>query len=421
MVRKTEQKRNASVDELRALVALRETPQKYLRALCGCCYVRPVPKGARTRQRGQPQTHLLYLLEGEINLRELDGDIETIQGGTPRANFPIIPQGRNDLDGQFSKASLVLQLPLKTLIKIREKMQRDAQAAAEPSTDEKPAEDLLAERIRTDFAQEMEAEKMSLPGLPDVAARVAGHIDAPESTSGSIARIIQLDPAITARLIQVANSVAYAPRTPIKTCKEAVTRLGRNSTRELITAFVLKGLFRSRSKLINERMQILWQHSTQVAALCHALAHHCEGFEPARAMLIGLVHDIGIIPLLTHAHRYEGLVDNPQALDAIIDRLRGEIGALTLSHWGFADEFIQAAAQAEDWHRENQNDADYTDLLIMAQLHAHLGNTNMQDLPRIDQVPAFRKLALSKLSPRMSLAILDEAESEISAMRALLG
>jgi hypothetical protein len=45
----------------------------------------------------------------------------------------------------------------------------------------------------------------------------------------------------------------------------------------------------------------------------------------------------------------------------------------------------------------------------------------MAELPRIDEAPAFTKLALGTLSPRMSLVLLDEAEQEISEVRMLLG
>jgi HD-like signal output (HDOD) protein len=137
-------------------------------------------------------------------------------------------------------------------------------------------------------------------------------------------------------------------------------------------------------------------------------------------MLIGLVHDIGIIPLLTHAHRYEGLLDDSALLERMIQRLRGSLGVLTLNGWGFSEEFTAAAQEAEDWLRDTNPQPDYTDLLIVAQLHAYLGTPRMAQLPRIDEVPAFNKLALGALSPKMSLVLIDEAQQEIDEVRLLL-
>jgi HD-like signal output (HDOD) protein len=415
------QTRSPTPIELRSLVPLRELSDDYLELLGRHTDVVRAPKGARVRQRGRAQTALLFLLQGTIRMEDADGETQEISSGTTRARFPLVPEGRNDSDGLCLRPCELLRLPLKNLGKVRRMARAEAEALAEQPQPEKTPEQLLEERILEDFRAAIDAGRLQLPGMPEVAARISAHIDSLQATSASIARIVQTDPAITARLIQVANSAFYAPRTPVRTCRDAVTRLGRDATRELVTSFVLRGLFRTRSPGIKSRMQALWRHSTQVAALSHVLARRCPGFEPARAMLVGLVHDIGTIPLLTYAHRYEGLVEDPVLLDRVVNDLRGEVGALTLTGWDFAEEFVIAAREAEDWARDPGPEPDYTDLLIVAQLHAYLGTPRMAELPRIDEVPAFRKLALGTLSPRMSLVLLDEAEQEIEEVRLMLG
>jgi HD-like signal output (HDOD) protein len=402
------------------LVPLRGFSPSVLNSLRTHCEVLSVPKGTRIQSKGKPQTSLLFLIDGEMLLREADGEILEIHAHTARAHFPLIAEGRSTTEGACAKDSALLRIPLTALKMARGMAQIEMQAQAALSMVEKSPEEQLEQRIHEDFDHAISAGTLQLPGMPEVAARISNHIDSPTSTSTSIARIIQMDPSITARLIQVSNSVAYGSQTRIKTCKDAVTRLGRNATRELVTGFVLKGLFRSRSAEIKKRMAELWSHSIHVAALCHVLAKRSPGFEPARAMLIGLVHDIGIIPLLTHAHRYEGLLDDSALLERMIQRLRGSLGVLTLNGWGFSEEFTAAAQEAEDWLRDTNPQPDYTDLLIVAQLHAYLGTPRMAQLPRIDEVPAFNKLALGALSPKMSLVLIDEAQQEIDEVRLLL-
>lgn len=363
---------------------------------------------------------LLFLLDGKVRLEDSYGEVQDVAGGTTRAHFPLVPEGRNDRDGLCVQNCELLCLPLDVLDKARRNAQEEAQTQANVLSPEKTSEQLLEEKILGDFLQIIESDRLQLPSMPELAARISSHIDSPCATSASIARIIQADPVITARLIQVANSVAYAPRMPVRTCSDAITRLGHETTRELVTSFVLRGLFRSRSPTIKTRMQVLWRHSTQVAALSHVLARYCPGFEPARVMLIGLVHDIGAIPLLTHAHHYEGLVNDAEMLDRILNHLRGKVGALILGNWGFAEEIVTAARDAEEWTRDPAPEPDYTDLLVVAQLHAFLGTSRMGELPRIDELPAFKKLAPGTLSPRMSLVLLDEAEREIEELRLLL-
>jgi HD-like signal output (HDOD) protein len=407
------------VEELRRLVPLRGMDDRLLQTLGDASQVLRVPRGTRFRHRGPKQQNLLFLIAGEIQLLERDGETQRVPGGSVRANFPLIPESGVCVEGACTRESDVLRLPVTALAQVRQ--QAEAQAAAMAAAEQqKTPEELLEQRIFDDFRQAIDAGRLELPGMPEVASRISLHIDSPQSTSASIARIVQMDPSITARLIQVSNSAAFAGRTPVKSCKDAVTRLGRNATRELVTSFVLKGLFRTRSRDIKQRMQRLWRHSTKVAALCHVLAKRCGEFEPARAMLIGLVHDIGVIPILTAADRYEGLTEDPALLEHVIDELRGEIGAHILRTWGFAEEFAEAALEAEDWLRDKREQADYADLLIIAQLHALLGTARITQVPRMDEVPAFSKLALSTLSPRMSLVLLDEAQQEIDEVELML-
>jgi hypothetical protein len=66
------------------------------------------------------------------------------------------------------------------------------------------------------------------------------------------------------------------------------------------------------------------------------------------------------------------------------------------------------------------HDPDYVDLVVVAQLHAYVGTAKMRDLPRLDLIPAFHKLALGKLTPRHSIGILENAKDQIKELREML-
>ncbi len=412
--------RKPTLEELQNLVPLRQFPGKYLHALASHCSVLILPKKAHL---SQPDSHLnwmLFLIKGKITLKEADGEILEFGHREARAGFPLTPEGRGRLDVKCLSNCEFMRIPLHPYRTLRQRYNEKLKLEAEAPKAELSEEELLQERILTDFQEAIKNGRLNLPSMPDLATRIADHVDSPKSTSESISRIVQADPAIAARLVQVANSAALGARKPVKTCKDAVTRLGHSGTRELVTSFVLKGLFRSRSPLIRQRMQTLWEHSRMVAAINHVLARHIPGFDPARALLIGLVHDIGLIPLLTHAETYAGLVDDAEKFDHILDKLRGPVGAITLEQWGFSKEFSKAALEAEDWLRDPSEHADYTDLLIVAQLHVYLGSPRMTELPPIDQTPAFNKLGLMELTPRASLKILEKAKEEVQALQRML-
>jgi len=88
---------------------------------------------------------------------------------------------------------------------------------------------------------------------------------------------------------------------------------------------------------------------------------------------------------------------------------------MILSKWQLPGELAAAAKEAEHWYREHSGPADYTDLVIIAQLHDGVGG----DLDPA-RVPAFARLGLDAAEIDRGLDLLNEAEEEISAAKQLL-
>ncbi len=271
-----------------------------------------------------------------------------------------------------------------------------------------------------EFVANLKSGRLKLPSIPDVAVRVGRAVNDANTDSEDIARIIQMDPTLTVRLLKVANSPAYGGRGAIESCTDAVTRLGRGTTQNLIISFVLKNSFHTNSPVLRDRMRTLWRHSARVAALCQVLAKMTPGLSPDKAMLVGVLHDVGAIPLLRAAESHPELAERPEMLDRLVYLLQARVSAAILHKWEFAGLYVEAALHSEDWTYAGSQQADYVDILIIAQLHAYVGSQRSTRLPRIDEVPAFKKLALGELTPRNSLLILDEAEQEIHEVEKML-
>jgi HD-like signal output (HDOD) protein len=199
-----------------------------------------------------------------------------------------------------------------------------------------------------------------------------------------------------------------------------VIRLGTNTTHNLVLTFALRELFLTDSPLLKTYMQQLWEHSIKISALCYVLAKMIGGFEPEHALLAGLLHDIGEVAILNYATRFSEVLSEQATLNQVIKELRSDIGSSILSNWGFMDDLVTAAAEAEHWHREHPGSADYADLVIIAQLHSYIGSAKMREHPPLNEVPAFNKLDIGELTPKMSLKILDRAEEKIQRAEALL-
>lgn len=266
----------------------------------------------------------------------------------------------------------------------------------------------------------MQADELTLPTIPDVALKIRRAINDDKANNSKIARVVQIDPSITARLIQISNSPLYRGRRKIESCPEALTRLGLNVAREIITAFALKSVFNAKSALIRKRMQELWTHSSYVAAISAVLAHKTPGFDPDRAMLAGLVHDIGIVPILTLADKQPEILENPRDLKETVKQLRTDIGVQIIRHWDFPHDFEDVIIHAENWKRDSGKTPDYTDIVMISQLHSFIGKVDIKKMPQMDQLPAYKKLVAGQLDADQSINILDQAKDEIEQIRQML-
>lgn len=362
-----------------------------------------------TKGRWQPpadDSGWFFLLDGRMVISDADGIQHPLDAAMPAARFPL-PTGEG-YDYRFKSAASLARL------------QPDARKHCYEDTLIQCEEGGVEDQIYYDFYRTLQEGRCELPSMPDLAARIGLAIDDPNTGNEDIARIIQSDPALTARILSVVNSAAFGGMMQITDLNQAVARLGRQQIRSLVFSCIVKGLFRTDSKALQSRMHALWDHSCHVAAVSQALARHTPGLSPERAMLAGLVHDIGIIPILGEARNHPQLLSKLELLDQAIANLRGEVGALTLRQWKLEGDLSEIALHAEDWFRCSTALPTYVDVVQLAQLHAYIGMPRMQELPRIDEIPAFQKLMLGGLSPRRSLAILDEAEKEIQEVRTLL-
>ena len=377
--------------------------------------VETLPAGSTLFAQGANDPLTIYLLAGEVELHDRSGQRSRVRGGDANARRALSQEKPRRATATAVSEVAIIRIEDK-LLELMTNTRNLAQDAPKAALDA----DLIEERLFSRLYQDYLDDTLQVPSMPDIAVRVRAAIDDQSHDIDDIAKIVQADPALAARLVQVANSPLYRGQSTILGCRQAITRLGLQQTRNLVFSFALKQLFRGDSPVLRQRMIQLWQHTASVAALAAILAKLTPGFEADRGLLAGLVHDIGVLPILSYAERYPQLVANPAVFDNVVSRLRGQIGALVLRKWQFDEELVKVALEAEDWQRAGMPKADYADLVIIAQLHSYIGTPRMAHLPALDQVPAFGKLALGKLSPRMSVQVLETSRDEIKEVEKLL-
>lgn len=399
---------------LERLIPLRDLDQEALAALVREAEFEDVPARTVIFRKGGHDGWTRYLISGSILLAE-GAEAERTLTGIGDAAVVEQPLG---LEQPYAETAIahtdcrLLRLPRDRILELLEQARLPEIDVTEVDSTQGEPGSRLFYRLFEDLMK----ERLELPSMPDVAVRVREAVAQPDTDAAEVARIIQADPVVAAQVIKAANSLLFAGSRPVDNLNAAVIRLGLRHTREMVTAITMRQVFRSRNPLLNKRMVEQWMHSTLVAAIAAVLARKLPEFSPDRALLAGLVHDIGIVPMLAHAHEYPELVADPGLLEATISEYRGQVGGLILRRWHFPDDMVAVPLAAEQWDREREGAGDYADLVVVAKLHA-LGGQG--ERPEPAAVPAYSRLGLDRLRTDGG-SILDEAREEIAEVQQLL-
>ena len=276
----------------------------------------------------------------------------------------------------------------------------------------------LEKKFLSDFLNDLNANRVVLPTLPEVAMQVRKAVGDPQATAAKIEKIINSDPALSAKLIKVVNSPAYRGAEPITHLRMAITRLGTKMIRNLATGLVMEQLYQVNStETIKQHLKDLWLHSTKVAALSHVIAKRYTKLKSDEALLAGLIHDIGTLPILNRAGLFPELLRDDEKLIGVMQRLHTMTGPAVLDEWGFSREMVIVSAEHEDIYQQRDGDVDYLDVIIVANLHSHLGTDHRLAKINWDEVPAFTRIGMT---PEESFTAMEEARGEMHEMQGIL-
>lgn len=253
-------------------------------------------------------------------------------------------------------------------------------------------ENELLERLFSALRQ----DQLVLPTLPEMALRVRDLLADPDSSMADVARAVSRDPALSARLIQIVNSPLLRARTRIDTIEMAVVRLGSSMIRNIVTGLAMEQLFQATTDVTDRKLRTTWRHAWDVSSLAMGLCLQHPHLQSDQAMLAGLVHDIGILPLLTLAEEYPTLLEDEARLDRLIARTHCELGRAILEHWHFPESLVAVASEHENLAYEGGDKPDYVHLIIVANLHSQKNSSRCHGLGDLTAIPAFARLGLTE-------------------------
>ncbi|MCV6614806.1 MAG: HDOD domain-containing protein [Cellvibrionaceae bacterium] len=377
---------------------------------------------------GDRDEHDYYLLEGTVQLVSPDNVIRVINDEDPQAmrqisklrprQYTVSAKGPVEVLVVYSEAREDSGAKAKSVeLEVGGLSDYGVEEYTEP---EKVAEVTLLELVQHALA----SNDLQLPSLPQVGLSIGKLVERDDVTAEAVARLVNTDPSIAAKLLRTANSSLYRGLEACDTTHDAIVRLGLEATRQLVLGFTLRDLFTSKRIALREKLRAQWIGSLEVAAL--AVAIRSLMVEPncsvEEALLAGLMHDIGVVGILGMLDEHPHLIDHDLGLDGTFQQLKSEVGRQILLSWQFSDHYITVVGEVHNWQRQHSSPADLCDLIQVAKLHRMLNNREQLPMPSIGQSPALQRLPLTEVySPQLSMHILELGRKHIMDIQAMFG
>ena len=192
------------------------------------------------------------------------------------------------------------------------------------------------------LAAEAARGDMVFPTHADIALRVQRALDDPDCAIDQLSKLISAEPILSAKVVSVANSVAYNPSgRAMSDVRSAVSRLGFKTLRTMATAVVVRqmqGMAQSpEHRALAGR---LWEHTAHVAALARVIARRVTKQDPEAAFFAGIVHEVGAFYLISRATAFPGLLESD--LEAWHESGEAQVGRSVLSALGVPDNILAA-------------------------------------------------------------------------------
>lgn len=271
--------------------------------------------------------------------------------------------------------------------------------------------------LEKDLASIRSDTPIALPGVPQIVTQLQQMLSNPEVGIPQLIPVINYEPVLVGRVLQMANSTALNPtRRQISDLRTGVTRVGFDLLRSAALAYALRQLAQAHStKDIRPHLEALWERSAWTAAVSFVIARKFTKVNRDLAFLGGLMHGIGKLFILTRAAHYPFVLRDRTKYGAINRKWHAQFARSILGGWRINDDVISAVTQYENLNREVVGDEpDLTDILATSFLVVgHTGR--MQDLSMtVEKIAAFGRLRLSLTAVEETL---ETAKEEIEDLR----
>jgi putative nucleotidyltransferase with HDIG domain len=247
-----------------------------------------------------------------------------------------------------------------------------------------------------------------LPSVPRLYSQLTTLMSDPNATVAQASALVEQDAAMTAKVLQLANSAFFGRPRPVSSVKEAISYLGMNAIKALALSADAIEAFNPAREIEGFSIERLQSHSALVARIARRLLE--AGCDADGAVAAALVHDVGILVLAAR---------NPDYLAAVLARAEAEdrplfeieleergfthadVGAHLLGLWGLPPAIVDAVARH---HRPSLAHDARLDAVTAVHVASVLSDerTHRLDLVHLeraglaDRIPQWREIAAAE-------------------------
>lgn len=200
----------------------------------------------------------------------------------------------------------------------------------------------------------IEANRLVVPAMPVVATKCLQTLRDPDFATKKLVSQIESDPVLAALVLRHANSASHG--SGVKQLDQAVSRLGAQRMKTIVTEYASHELFQSNDKRIAEANRKIWEHSLAVATLSRDLAAFSGNSEGDTCYLGGLLHDVGkpvLASMMLEAERRLGMgrsgwIDSDTWVQTVTGAHR-RVGTAVATQWNLPNEVTTAIRDCSDY------------------------------------------------------------------------
>ncbi|QLC72768.1 HDOD domain-containing protein [Pseudomonas sp. LPB0260] len=275
--------------------------------------------------------------------------------------------------------------------------------------------------VYRDLIAQLMSDQEQLPSLPSLTWKIRRALAEPEVSISQLVELISQDPALSALLMKYASSALLRSRMAPRNLLDVMRVLGLQQVDRVVMVHSVKSLFTLHSAEHKQLFMEAWHRLTLKASVCAFLARMVGHIPADHAVLACLLSEVGSLAVLS-AFKSQTLVPTKDRYLKLCRAYSKSLGVMLLKKWAVDEAYVQIIRDIGDWTLLRQRQIELIDLVNLGLYHAVKDTNPAADLPPIDELAAYAKLAApqNELDEHGCLSLVSQHWDEIHSIAAAL-